>query len=67
MLLCSIAGISLILAVLRTLGNPAWVLPLYFVLSYAELFILALAFLFVIIFGVCIVAGDSYEKFHRER
>ena len=48
MLLCTIAGISLILAVLRTLGNPAWVLPLYFVLSYAELFILALAFLFVL-------------------
>ena len=47
MLLCSIAGISLILAVLRTLGNPAWVLPLYFVLSYAELAILALALLFV--------------------
>ena len=48
MLLCSIAGISLILAVFRTLGNPFWVLPLYFVLSYAELAILALAFLFVL-------------------
>ena len=47
MLLCSIAGISLILAVLRTLGNPFWVLPLYFVLSYVELAILALALLFV--------------------
>lgn len=48
MLLYSIAGISLILAVLRTLGNPVWVLPLYFVLSYAELAILALGFLFVL-------------------
>ena len=47
MLLGAIGGISLILAVVRTLGNPLWVLPLYFALSYAELFILALALLFV--------------------
>ena len=47
MLLCTIAGISLILAVLRTLGNPVWVLPLYFAVSYVELMILALALLFV--------------------
>ena len=47
MLLCSIAGISLVLAVLRTLGNPVWVLPLYFAVSYVELMILALALLFV--------------------
>ena len=47
MLLGSMAGISLILAVLRTLGNPLWVLPIYFVVSYVELAILALALLFV--------------------
>lgn len=47
MLLGSMAGISLILAVVRTLGNPIWVLPLYFAVSYAELALLALALLFV--------------------
>ena len=47
MLLGSMAGISLILAALRTLGNPLWVLPVYFVVSYVELAILALALLFV--------------------
>ena len=47
MLLGAIAGISAILAVVRTLGNPLWVLPLYFVVSYVELVILALALLFV--------------------
>ena len=47
MLLGSMAGISAILAVLRTLGNPLWVLPLYFVVSYVELAVLALALLFV--------------------
>ena len=47
MLLGAIAGISLILAVVRTVGDPLWVLPLYFVVSYAELVILALALLFV--------------------
>ena len=46
MLLGSIAGISVILAILRTLGNPFWVLPLYFVVSWAELAVLALALLF---------------------
>ena len=48
MLLGAIAGISLILAVVRTLGNPLWVLPLYFAVSYVELIVLALAFLFVL-------------------
>ena len=48
MLLGSMAGISLILAVLRTLGNPLWVLPVYFVVSYVELAVIALAFLFVL-------------------
>ena len=47
MLLGSMAGISLILAALRTLGNPLWVLPIYFVVSYVELAVLALALLFV--------------------
>ena len=47
MLLGAIAGISLILAAVRTLGNPLWVLPLYFVVSYVELIVLALALLFV--------------------
>ena len=47
MLLGTMAGISVILAVLRTLGNPLWVLPLYFVVSYVELAVLALALLFV--------------------
>ena len=47
MLLGAIAGISLILAVVRTLGNPFWVLPLYFAVSYVELIVLALALLFV--------------------
>ena len=47
MLLGTIAGISLILAVVRTLGNPLWVLPLYFAVSYVELLVLALAVLFV--------------------
>ena len=47
MLLGSIAGISLILAVLRTLGDPFWVLPIYFVVSYVELAVLVLAQLFV--------------------
>ena len=48
MLLGSMAGISLILAVLRTLGNPLWVLPVYFVVSYVELAALALGFLVVL-------------------
>ena len=48
MLLSFIASVSLFLAVLRTLGNPLWVLPLYFVLSCAELLILAGALLFVL-------------------
>ena len=48
MLLCSIAGISLILAVLRTLGNPLWVLPVYFVVSYVEVAAVALAFLLIL-------------------
>ena len=47
MLLGAIAGISLILAAVRTLGNPLWVLPLYFAVSYVELIVLALALLFV--------------------
>ena len=47
MLLGAIAGISLILAAFRTLGNPLWVLPLYFAVSYVELIVLALALLFV--------------------
>ena len=48
MLLGSIAGISVILAVLRTLGNPLWVLPIYFVVSYVELAAVALAFLLIL-------------------
>ena len=48
MLLGSIAGISVILAVLRTLGNPLWVLPVYFVVSYVELSAVALAFLLIL-------------------
>ena len=48
MLLGSIAGISVILAVLRTLGNPLWVLPVYFVVSYVELAAVALAFLLIL-------------------
>ena len=48
MLLGFIAGISLILAVLRTLGNPFWALPLYFAVSYVELLALALALLLVL-------------------
>ena len=47
MLLGAIAGISLILAAVRTLGNPLWVLPLYFAVSYVELIVLALALLIV--------------------
>ena len=47
MLLGAIVGISLILAAVRTLGNPLWVLPLYFAVSYVELIVLALALLIV--------------------
>ena len=47
MLLGSICGISLIVAALRTIGDPLWVLPLYFLVSCVELTLLALALLFV--------------------
>ena len=47
MLLGGIAGISVVLASLRTMGDPLWVWPLYFLLSCVELTIVALALLFV--------------------
>ena len=47
MLLGMMTGISVILAAVRTIGDPLWVLPLYFAVSWAEMAILALALLFV--------------------
>ena len=48
MILGGIAVISLIAAVLTAVGTSLWLLPVFFILYYAALFLLALIFLFVL-------------------
>lgn len=48
MLMKLIPVLSLVLAAVRTIGEPLWVLPLYFIVCYIELFVAAVAFCVII-------------------
>lgn len=52
MLLGSIAAVSAVLAVVKCLGGTFWVLPLYFLMYYVELFAAAVAFLVIVSYVV---------------
>lgn len=66
MLFGGIGVLSLLLAVLKTLGNPQWVLPLYFVLYFGALTAAALVYLILICHAVDLEKEQEHDsKFYR--
>lgn len=69
MLLKGITAASVLIAVLKTIGEPIWVLPIYFVLYFALL--LAAAFAFLVVASYAMPRGELEKEreedspFHR--
>ena len=66
MLLKGIAAVSAVLAVVLTLGNSWWMLPVYFALCYGVLFLAALGYLWLILRFVDITREQETDsRFYR--